>query len=54
MAFNGENFVLVIRLSKKEYKFGFRFICRYIGYRLSNIKNYRLSVSAKIVISVHP
>ncbi len=48
VAFNDETFFL-IRLSSK-YKFGYRFI----GYRLSNIKNYRLSVSANIFISVYP
>ncbi len=44
----------LIRLSKSIYKFGYRYIGQHIGYRLSNMKNYRLSVSAKIFISVHP
>ncbi len=51
--FNDETFFL-IRLSKSIYKFGYRFIGQHIGYRLSNIKNYRVSVSAKIFIMVHP
>ncbi len=33
----------IIRLSKSIYKFGYKCIGQHIGYRLSNIKNYRLS-----------
>ncbi len=40
VAFNDETFFL-IRLSKSIYKFGYRFIGQHIGYRLSNIKDYR-------------
>ncbi len=40
VAFNDETFFL-IRFSKSIYKFGYRFIGQHIGYRLSNIKNYR-------------
>ncbi len=40
VAFHVET-LLLIRLSKSIYKFGYRFIGQHIGYRLSNIKNYR-------------
>ncbi len=41
-------------LKKSIYKCGYRFIGQHFDYRLSNIKNYRSSVSAKIFIPVHP
>ncbi len=40
LAFHVET-LLLIRLSKSIYKFGYRFIGQHISYRLSNIKNYR-------------